>query len=90
MDRVSNALSAIKDASVNGASRTGGFLSSTADSGVTAFKGTSLGESFFKNIGSILVVVMILLGGIIYIDLGEGMVPGGGGGGGGAGGGGQV
>jgi hypothetical protein len=69
MDRVSNVLSAIKDAGVNGASRTGGFLSSTADSGVTAFKGTSLGESFFKNIGAILVVVMILLGGIIYIDL---------------------
>ena len=69
MDKFSNALSAIKDASVNGASRTGGFLSSTADSGVTAFKGTSLGESFFKNIGAILVVVMILLGGIIYIDL---------------------
>lgn len=69
MDKFSNALSAIKDASVNGASRTGGFLSSTADSGVTAFKGTSLGESFFRNIGAILVVVMILLGGILYIDL---------------------
>ena len=69
MDRVSNVLSAIKDAGVNGASRTGGFLSSTADSSVGAFKSTSLGESFFKNIGAILVVVMILLGGIIYIDL---------------------
>jgi hypothetical protein len=69
MDRVSNVLSAIKDAGLNGASRTGGFLSSTADSSVGAFKSTSLGESFFKNIGAILVVVMILLGGIIYIDL---------------------
>lgn len=69
MDRVSNALSAIKDAGVSGASSAGGFLSSTTDSGVTAFKGTSLGESFFKNLGAILVVVMILLGGIIYIDL---------------------
>ena len=69
MDRVSNALSAIKDASVSGASRAGGLFSSSAESGVSAFKGTSLGESFFKNISSILVVVMILLGGIIYIDL---------------------
>ena len=69
MDKVSNALSAIKDASVSGASRAGGFFSSSADSGVSAFKGTSLGESFFKNIGAILVVVFILLGGIIYIDL---------------------
>ena len=72
MDRVSNALSAIKDASVSGASRAGGLFSSSAESGVSAFKGTSLGESFFKNISSILVVVMILLGGIIYIDLASG------------------
>jgi len=69
MEKFSNALSAIKDAGVSGASSAGGFLSSTTDSGVTAFKGTSLGESFFKNIGAILVVVFILLGGIIYIDL---------------------
>ena len=69
MDRVSNALSAIKDASVSGASRAGGLFSSSAESGVSAFKGTSLGESFFKNISSIFVVVMIFLGGIIYIDL---------------------
>ena len=57
MDNFSNALSAIKDASVNSA---------------TTFKGTTLGESFFRNIGAILVVVMILLGGIIYIDLAAG------------------
>ena len=69
MDRVSNALTAIKDAGSSSASSVGGFFSTTAESGVTAFKGTSLGESFFKNIGAILVVVMILLGGIIYIDL---------------------
>ena len=73
MDRVSNALSAIKDASVSGASRAGGFFSSSAESGVSAFKGTSLGESFFKNIGAIMVVVFILLGGIIYIDLASGV-----------------
>ena len=72
MDRVSNTLAAIKDAGASGASSVGGFFSSTAESGVTAFKGTSLGESFFKNIGAILVVVMILLGGIIYIDLANG------------------
>jgi len=69
MDRVSNALSAIKDAGTSGATSVGGFFTTTAESGVTAFKGTSLGESFFKNIGAILVVVMILLGGIIYVDL---------------------
>lgn len=69
MERVTNALSAIKEAGASGASTVGGFLSSTADSGVTAFKGTSLGESFFKNIGAILVVVFILLGGILYVDL---------------------
>jgi hypothetical protein len=78
MDRVSNALTAIKDAGSSGASSVGGFFSSSAESGVTAFKGTSLGESFFKNIGAIMVVVMILLGGIIYIDL---SISGGGGGG---------
>ena len=69
MDKFSNALSAIKEAGSSGASRVGSLISSTTDSGVTAFKGTSLGESFFKNIGAILVVVFILLGGIIYIDL---------------------
>jgi hypothetical protein len=72
MDKISNALAAIKDASVSGASRAGGAFSSSAESGVSAFKGTSLGESFFKNIGAILVVVFILLGGIIYIDLASG------------------
>jgi hypothetical protein len=69
MDRVSNALTAIKDAGSSSASSVGGFFSSTAESGISSFKGTSLGESFFKNIGAILVVVFILLGGIIYIDL---------------------
>ena len=49
MDRVSNALSAIKDAGASSASSVGGFFSSTAESGVSAFKGTTLGESFFKN-----------------------------------------
>lgn len=82
MDRVSNALTAIKDAGTSSASSVGGFFSSTAESGVTAFKGTSLGESFFKNIGAILVVVMILLGGIIYIDLANGSGAGAGGDGG--------
>jgi hypothetical protein len=80
MDKFSNALTAIKEAGTSGASRIGGFVSSSADSGISAFKGTSLGESFFKNIGAILVVVFILLGGIIYIDLAAS----GGGGGGGA------
>lgn len=77
MDRVSNALTAIKDAGTSGASSVGGFFTTTAESGVTAFKGTSLGESFFKNIGAILVVVMILLGGMIYIDLASGSGAGG-------------
>lgn len=83
MDRVSNALSAIKDAGSSSASSVGGVLSSSAESGVSAFKGTTLGESFFKNIGAILVVVMILLGGIIYIDLASGAGSGGSSGGGG-------
>ena len=68
MEKVSNALTAIKDASVSGASTVGGFFTSTAESGVSTFKGTSLGESFFKNIIAILVVVFILLGGILYIE----------------------
>ena len=78
MDRVSNALTAIKDAGASGASSVGGFFSSSAESGVSAFKGTSLGESFFKNIGAIFIAVMILLGGVLYIEFGSG---GGGGGG---------
>ena len=61
-------MTAIKDASVSGASSVGGFFTSTAESGVSTFKGTSLGESFFKNISAILVVVFILLGGILYIE----------------------
>jgi hypothetical protein len=69
MDRISNALTAIKDAGSSGASSVGGFFSSSADSGVAAFKSTSLGESFFKNVGAIMITVLILLGGIIYIDL---------------------
>jgi len=72
MDRVSNALTAIKDAGSSGASSVGGFFSSTAESGVSAFKGTTLGESFFKNIGAIFIAVMILLGGVLYIEFGSG------------------
>jgi len=72
MERVSNTLTAIKDAGSSGASRVGEFLSASAESGVTAFKGTSLGESFFKNLGAIMIVVFILLGGILYIDLATG------------------
>jgi hypothetical protein len=71
MERVTTALSAIKETGESGANSIGGFLSSSAETGVSAFKGTSLGESFFKNIGAIMVVVMILLGGIIYVDLAE-------------------
>ncbi len=71
MERVTTALSAIKETGESGANSIGGFLSSSAETGVTAFKGTSLGESFFKNIGAIMVVVLILLGGIMYIDLAE-------------------
>ena len=72
MDKFSNALTAIKEAGTTGVSSAQDFFSSSAETGITAFKGTSLGESFFKNIGAILVVVMILLGGIIYIDLASG------------------
>ena len=72
MERVSNAFAAIKDAGSSGASSVGGFFSSSAESGVTAFKGTSLGESFFKNIGAIFIAVMIILGGVLYIEFGNG------------------
>jgi len=68
MERVSSALTAIKDAGESGASSIGGVLSSSAESGVSAFKGTSLGESFFKNIGAIMVVAFILLGGVMYVE----------------------
>jgi len=68
MDKVSSTLTAIKDASVARASTVGGFLSSSAESSVSSFKGTSLGESFFKNISAIIVVVFILLGGVLYIE----------------------
>lgn len=71
MERVTTALSAIKETGESGANSIGGFLSSSTETGVSAFKGTSLGESFFKNIGAIMVVVLILLGGIIYVDLAE-------------------
>lgn len=69
MERVTTALTAIKDAGESGANSIGGVLSSSAERGVSAFKGTSLGESFFKNIGAIMVVVFILLGGVIYVEL---------------------
>lgn len=68
MDKVSSILTAIKDASVSRASTIGGFFSSSAESSVSSFKGTSLGESFFKNISAIIVVVFILLGGVLYIE----------------------
>jgi hypothetical protein len=71
MDRVSNALTAIKDAGSSSVSSVGGFFSSSAESGVSAFKGTSLGESFFKNISAIFIAVMILLGGVLYIEFGS-------------------
>ena len=73
MEKVTNALTAIKEASVSSASTVGGFFSSTAESGVSIFKGTSLGESFFKNISIIIVVVFILLGGILYIEFATGV-----------------
>lgn len=69
MERVSTALTAIKDAGETGANSIGGVISSSTESGVSAFKGTSLGESFFKNIGAIMVVAFILLGGVIYVEL---------------------
>lgn len=68
MERVSSALTAIKDAGESGASSIGGIISSSAETGVSAFKGTSLGESFFKNIGAIMIVAFILLGGVMYVE----------------------
>lgn len=68
MERVSSALTAIKDAGESGANSIGGVISSSTESGVSTFKGTSLGESFFKNIGAIMVVAFILLGGVMYVE----------------------
>ena len=68
MERVSSALTAIKDAGESGASSIGGVISSSAETGVSAFKGTNLGESFFKNIGAIMIVAFILLGGVMYVE----------------------
>jgi hypothetical protein len=62
----------MKDAGSSSASSVGGFFSSSAESGVTAFKGTSLGESFFKNISAIFIAVLIILGGVLYIEFGSG------------------
>ena len=72
MDRVSNALAAMKDAGSSSASSVGGFFSSSSESGVTAFKINSLGESFFKNISAIFIAVLIILGGVLYIEFGSG------------------
>ena len=82
MDNVSNTLTAIKNASVSGASTVGNYFNSTTESGVSLFKGTSLGESFFKNVTAIIIAAFILLGGILYIEFASASVGGGGGAGG--------
>lgn len=70
--------SSVYDKSTSTASSVYDKSSSTASVGVDSFKGTTLGESFFKNISAIIVVVFILLGGIIYIDFAKAEMGGGG------------
>ena len=67
-DKTTNAVSYIGDLFKSTGSSVSETAGSTYSSGVNTFKGTSLGESFFKNMSSILITVLILIGGIMYID----------------------
>ena len=67
-DKTTNAVSYIGDLFKSTGSSVSETAGSTYSSGVNTFKGTSLGESFFKNMSSIFITVLILIGGIMYID----------------------
>ena len=67
-DKTVNAVEYVTDTIKNTGSSIGSSSSSTITSGVESFKGTSLGDTFFKNIQAIFITVVILIGGIIYID----------------------
>jgi hypothetical protein len=67
-ERTADAAGSLVDLIKNTGSSVGSTTSSTFDSGITTFKSTSLGDTFFKNIPEILITVIILIGGIMYID----------------------
>lgn len=67
-DKTVNAVEYVTDTIKNTGSSIGSSSSSTITSGVDSFKGTSLGDTFFKNIQAIFITVVILIGGIMYID----------------------
>jgi hypothetical protein len=67
-DKTTNAVSYIGDLFKSSGSSTSDSVSSTFYNGTNTFKGTSLGESFFKNMSSIFITVLILIGGIMYIN----------------------
>lgn len=67
-DKTVNAVDYVTDLVKNTGYTVGNATSSTFESGVSNFKGTSLGDTFFKNIPAIFITVIILIGGIMYID----------------------
>jgi len=67
-DKTTTAVSYIGDLFKSAGSSVSETASSTYSNGVNTFKWTSLGESLFKNFSSIFITVLILIGGIIYID----------------------
>ncbi len=67
-DNTLNALNYISESIKSVGSSIGATAGSTLDSGVTSFKETSLGDTFFKNFQMIIITVVILIGGIMYID----------------------
>jgi hypothetical protein len=67
-DKTVNAFDYVTETIKNTGSSIGSSSSSTVMSGVDSFKGTSLGDTFFKNIQAIFITVVILIGGIMYID----------------------
>ena len=67
-DKTVNAFEYVTETIKNTGSSIGSSSSSTVMSGVDSFKLTSLGETFFKNIQAIFITVVILIGGIMYID----------------------
>lgn len=67
-DKTTNAVSYIADLFKSAGSSVNNSASSTFSNGANTIKGASLGESFFKNMSTIFITVLILIGGIIYIE----------------------
>jgi len=67
-EKTTNAVSYIGDLFKSTGSSVSESVGSTYSNSANTFKGTSLGESFFKNMSAIFITVLILIGGIMYID----------------------